>query len=263
MKSRRDLESSAYNLEQLHEEWRNLTYRIAFTEFAQHEADLLMAQIAADEANGNTQEEDAHFMQAEAKTLQVIRNAIRKRNLKKFARQTLPKAGKIAASILLIFFIGLSVAIASVHSVRIRVLELLINIEDEYTELSLQENPGLSFDIPPEWGGSYYPSEMPRDFTVSQVTSTVQDHTVILSLESDKTAQIIFSEMGEDVYTNLDTEDSVLSSRMVKGSPALVAVKGDKISVAWAMDSTYFILICRSLQENEVLAVADSVVRIK
>lgn len=263
MKSHRDLEPSSYNLEELRDEWRDLTYKIAVTEYEQHEADLLMAQIAIDEASGITQEEDAHFTQAEVKTLQVIRNSIRKGKLKRFARQTLPKVGKVAASILLIFFIGLSAAIAGVHSVRVRVLELLINIEDEYTELSLKENPGSSFDVPPEWGGNYYPSKIPKSYVITQIESMFGNAFVSYVLEDDKAIGITFLEQGEDTYANLDTEDAILSSKMVKGSPALLVVKGDTVSVAWATDNLYFVLICQGLQENDVLSIANSIVRIR
>jgi hypothetical protein len=263
MKSHHEINSSTYDLAALREEWRELTYRIAATEYAQQEADLLMEQIAIDEASGNTQEEDAHLKQAEPKTLRVIRNAIRKRKLNQFARHTLPRVGKAAAAILLVFYIGLTAAIAGVPSVRVRVLELLVNIEDEYTELSLQENPNASFDVPAEWSGSYYPSKIPEGFVISQILNMVQDSTIVLSLESDKATRITFSELGEDAYTNLDTEDAVVSSKMVNGSPALFVVKGDTISVSWAMDNLYFILICEGLQKKDVLPLANSVVRIK
>lgn len=258
------MDSSTYNLEALREEWRELIYRIAATEYAQQEADLLMEQIATDEAiENNTLEEDAHFAQVEPKTLRVFRNAIRKRKLNQFIRHTLPEVGKVAASIMLIFYIGLTVAIAGVPSVRVRVLELLVNIEDEYAELSLKEKPNSSFDVPAEWEGSYYPSQIPKGFDISQILNMVQDNTIVLSLESDKAIRITFSELGEDAYTNLDTEDAMISSKMVKGSPALFVVKGNTISISWATDNLYFILICKGLQESEVLSLANSVVKIK
>ncbi len=263
MKSHHEIDSSTYDLEALREEWRELVYRLAATEYAQQEADLLMEQIAADEVGGNTLEEDAHFTQMEPKTLRIIHKAIRKSKIERFTHQTLPKAGKMAASILLVLFMGLSVAIASVHSVRVRVLKLLINIEDDYTELSLQEDYGSSFDVPSEWGGSYYPSIIPEGFVVSQILNMVQDSTIVLSLESDKTTRITFSELGEDAFTNLDTEDALVSSKMVNGSPALFVVKGNTISITWTMDNLYFILICEGLQEKEVLSLAHSVVQIK
>jgi len=255
--------SSTYNLEALREEWREQMYRIAATEYAQQEADLLMEQIAVDEASGNTRTEDTHFEQIQPKTLRAIRNAIRIRKLNTFVRHTLPKAGKVAAAILLVFYIGLTAAIAAVPSVRVRVLELLVNIEDEYTELSLKENPNASFDVPAEWRGSYYPSKIPNGFTVSQVEGMFGNISVSYVMDDDKSNRITLFEQGEDTYANLDTEDAVLSSKMVKGSPALFVVKGKTVSVAWAKDNLYFVLICQGLQEKDVLSIADSVVRIK
>ena len=263
MKSQNKTDPSTYNLEALREEWRELMYRIAATEYVQQEADLFMEQIAVDEANGNTKKEDDHFAQMESKTLRVIRRAIRKRKLKQFAQHTLPKLGKVAASILLTLFIGLSVAIASVQTVRVRVLELLINIENEYTELSLQENPDSSFDVPPEWDGNYYPSKIPKGFVVTQIESMFENSFVSYVLEDDKSTKITFFEQGEDTYANLDTEDASISTKLVKGSPALVAIKGNRVSIAWATDNVYFVLIFQGLQVNEAMAVADSVVRIR
>jgi hypothetical protein len=90
-----------------------------------------------------------------------------------------------------------------------------------------------------------------------------QDSTIILSLENDKATRITFSELGEDAYTNLDTEDAIVSSKMVNGSPALYVDKGNTISVSWAKENLYFILICEGLLEKDVLSISNSVVRIK
>jgi hypothetical protein len=79
MKSHYEIESSTYNLEDLRKEWRELTYRIAATEYAQQEADLVMEGINTDETGRNSrEEEDAYFAQAEPKTLRVIQKAIQK-----------------------------------------------------------------------------------------------------------------------------------------------------------------------------------------
>lgn len=263
MKSHHEINSSTYDPAALREEWRELTYRIAATEYAQKEAVLLMERIAVDEAGGNTQEEDVHFKQAEQKTLRVIQKAIRQKKLNQFAWHTLPKAGKVAAAILLVFYIGLTAAIAGVPSVRVRVLELLVNIEDEYTELSLQEDPDASFVVPEKWEGSYYPSKIPEGFTISQVEGMFGNAFVSFVKDDDKSNRITFLEQGEDCYANLDTEDAVISSKMVKGSPALFVVKEKTVSIAWANDNLYFVLICQGLQEKDVLSIANSVLRIR
>jgi hypothetical protein len=50
---------------------------------------------------------------------------------------------------------------------------------------------------------------------------------------------------------------------MVKGFPALFVLKDKTVSIAWANDNLYFVLICQGLQENDVLSIANSIVRIR
>lgn len=263
MKSKHKDHASTYNLGAMREEWRELTYRIAATEYVEEEAKAKEKELDADVAAGKTKELDAHLAKVKPKALWVIQNAIRREHAGKFIKQTLPRIGHVAAALVLVFFLGLTVAIASSHVVRVKVMEFLVNIEEQYTELSLQENPERSFDIPAEWGGSYYPAEIPEGFTVAELYKSGQHFAVAMVFLEDTERCLFFGEYGEDSFTNLDTEGSVITAKMVNGSPALVAIKEGKVSVAWAQNNTYFTLTCEGLSEEQVLEIADSVTRVK
>ena len=67
----------------------------------------------------------------------------------------------IGACVVLVIGIAAPIAIANIEAIRVRVMELLINIQDEYTEISMVENEEMAFDVPAAWRGEYYPSYIP------------------------------------------------------------------------------------------------------
>lgn len=263
MKSKYKENSSTYDLEALKKEWREQMYRIAATEYAENEAEDIWNGIIADEANGETREMDAHIAKTQAQTLRVIRNALLRGKVKKVARQTLPRIGQVAAILIAVLSLSLTVAIATSHSVRIRVLEFLVKIEEQYTELSLRENPARSFDIPADWEGDYYPSEMSEGFIISNINNSVGSSSIDFVSPDDKKIGIYFSEHLENSYTNLDTEKSQLSAEIVNGVPGIVSSKPEKVSISWSRDGRYFVLICYGLTKDEALKIANSVIRVK
>jgi len=97
-----------------------------------------------------------------AKSMKLIDEELMRKKRNRFFKSTLPRLRLVVACLLLIFIIGATTAIAAIPSIRVRVLELLINIEKEYMEISLVENESLSFDVPSEWNGKYFLSYIPR-----------------------------------------------------------------------------------------------------
>lgn len=263
MKSKYKENSSTYDLEALKKEWREQMFRIAATEYAEKEAEDIWTDIIAEEASGATREMDAHLAKTQPQTLKTIRNALFRGKVKKVARQTLPRIGQAVAVMIAVLSISLSVAAATIHTVRVRVLEFLVNIEEQYTELSLREDPVRSFDIPADWEGDYYPSEMPEGFIVSNVIKGTGRCGIDFVSQDDKKISIFFSEHTESSFTNLDTENSQLSAEIVNGVAGLVSSKLEKTSISWSRDSRYFVLICYGLTKDEALKIANSVIRVK
>lgn len=99
----------------------------------------------------------------DARILRRIRNQTRIGRVRHLAHGILPRAGTVVAGLMLVFFLGLSTAVATVQSVRINMLNFITEIEDRYTKLYLQES-GAIVDVPEEWEGLYYMTYIPEGF---------------------------------------------------------------------------------------------------
>lgn len=263
MKSKYKENFSTYDLEALKKEWREQMFRIAATEYAEKEAEDIWTDIIAEEASGATREMDEHLAETQPQTLKTIRNALFRGKVKKVARQTLPRIGQAVAVMIAVLSISLSVAAATIHTVRVRVLEFLVNIEEQYTELSLHEDPARSFDLPADWEGNYYPAAMPEGFIVSSINNGIGSCSIDFVSTADKKISIFFSEHTEGSFTNLDTEASQLSAEIVNGVAGLVSTKAEKTSISWSRDGRYFVIVCHGLTKEEALEIANSVIRVK
>lgn len=217
---------------ELYEQYEELLFRIALLEMNEGEADRLEQENTLDP------EMEKFFARTQTGTLKIIERAIKKRKVQRTVKTGLPRIMQIAAAVLLVFFIGATVAIAAVREVRVRVLQLLIQIEEEYTELSLAESPEESFSVPEGWRGSYYPSYIPEGF-VMQSIDPYFDRVYFLDASGNL---LDFMELTEDSYTNIDTENAEIQHIFVNGSPAIISEKGGRIMVAWSEANRYFIL---------------------
>jgi len=229
----------------------------------QRETAALLAEIGAERARGDTAEMDAFFAKQDVKNLERIQRHFRRHRARVFFRQTLPRVGQIAAVIIAVVAVAGSVAIATSHTLRVQVMQLLVNIEEEYTELKLQENPAASFDIPAEWGGENYPSYIPDGFILGAVHSNSSYSSVSYSDTTGEGRKLYFSELGESAEANLDTEASAIKPIQIHGYHGTVAIKGTKISAYWDDGRHYFILITEGLDEPTFMRVADGVVRVR
>lgn len=73
---------------------------------------------------------------------------------------------QIAACIVLLLGIATPIAIANVDSVRTKVLQLLISVQSDHTELSLVADEAVAFEVPEGWQGSYFPSYIPEGYNI-------------------------------------------------------------------------------------------------
>ena len=71
------------------------------------------------------------------------------------AKKAMSRLVLIGACVVLVIGIAAPIAIANIEAIRVRVMELLINIQDEYTEISMVENEEMTFDVPVAWRGKY------------------------------------------------------------------------------------------------------------
>lgn len=233
---------------------------LAFQRISMKEAEALQADLDGTTASGIPPDPVLFSQEAQRRTFRRVEQALRKRQFRHFAVKALPKMATISAAMLLVAFIGLTAAIATVHSVRVRVMRLLIDIEDEYTALSLIEDENSAFSVPAQWNGSRYPSYIPKGFELARIDPWVDDCDAYY--QNEKGQALSFSEMGEKSFTNIDTEGATIDSVDINGKSALLSKKGETIFIAWSDFDRYFVLNMDGDEETAV-KIARSVKKVK
>jgi len=189
--------------------------------------DVLMANEAEKARRREYSEEEkamfrTAFIRAKEKYRQEEKQRVReKRN--RVIRAHAKRAMKAAAAILVIISLIAPFAIANVESIRVRVMKLLIEIQEDHADISIQEDEAASFDVPAEWRGEYFPSYIPEGYSMSKIYK-IYDHIEYENQEGDR---ISFIEYTEDTQIGADTEDAEISYSQINGNTAIVIHKGE------------------------------------
>ena len=247
-------------------EYRNINeraYDLLGEILLQQETDVLLAEIEKEKATGNTEDMDIFTTRYDAKNLARIHRYFRLQRTRTFFRQTLPKIGQIAAILIAVITIAGGVAIATSHTIRVQVMKLLVQIEEQYTELSLVEDPEASFEIPSEWSGEYYPSYIPENFEASTVISFPGNHFVKFINSASAAMQITFYEYGNSALANIDTENAITQPITIGNDDGFITIKDDSRYIYWDNGRVFFVLQTNGIVESETLQIAQSVRRVK
>lgn len=229
----------------------------------QAETEKLLNEISQDQANGDTAEMDAFFARQDQHNLKQIHRHFRVQSYKKFFTKTLPMAAQFVAVMIAVITLAGGVAIATSHTVRVHVMQLLYQIEDEYTTLRMVEDESASFDVPAEWQGSSYMSYVPEGYTLQQVVSLSDYYVADYADASTGKTGLRYLEFGMSFEANIDTEDAEISEVEINNYIGVLSVKGNDCSVFWCDGRKYYWLEIRNGSTEELLQIARSVVKIK
>lgn len=234
---------------ELKQELTSLKLKIALQEIRERELDRLMQEYEQDEPL------EKRLAQSEGPMLRRIDRDIRKMRARRCLRNTLPKVGKIAASLMLFFYLSLSVALAASPEMRVNLMNFFMNIEERYTSFGFEET-GEFVEVPAEWDGYYYPTYIPEGFEVYSVDS------LGVSLKRSDGAMLYFNEMGPGGSGNLDTENAKNEFISINGHTALISEKGKWTAILWSVDNRS-LLIDYTGSREEAIKIAESVRMIK
>lgn len=229
----------------------------------QAEVDAVLADITASDTQGMPAEERESLERLNARNLKAIQSYYQKAKLKRFFRKTVPRFVSRAAMVVGIIAFAGTVAIASSRTVRIRVMQLLYAVEEEYTTVTLQENEAAAFEVPADWEGSYFPTFIPDDLTL---TSVFSDEEISIADWSDATgrARLHFTEASETINANVDTEDAVVddfeSGEKVEGR---IITKDGSTTIMWrTFDRYYSVFVC-DIDQETAIKIVEGLQRLK
>lgn len=237
------------SVDELFVDLSDLKLRIALLMEQEKELDQLTQECE------NNAEVHTMAFRGEERIRKLINRRYRMNQVKRITRKTLPQAIRVVASILLFCYIGLTVAIAADSSVRIKIMEFFMNIENEYTEFGLRDT-GEHMDVPAEWQGYYYPSYIPEGFAISRFFK------YSVSYERNDGAQLDFGEFDATVSSAIDTEDAIVNFIIINGNSAMIVQKEPWTSIIWSVDNR-ILEINYSGDLEAAIQIAESVRMIK
>ena len=146
----------------LYEDLAALKIRIAFAEISEDELDEYDHELPF-------VSESDYSEAAQKRALKLIERKLNKRLSKRFIRKTLPHTIQVVAITLLLFFIGLTTAVATVRPIRLRLMDFIAQIEENYSAVGITYNDNDNSIVPKEWKGKYYPYYIPEEYEFSYV----------------------------------------------------------------------------------------------
>lgn len=234
----------------LYEDLAALKIRIAFAEISEAEFDDYDRELSSIS-------ESDYSEAAQKRALKLIERKLNKQLSKRFIRKTLPHTLQIVALSLLLFFIGLTTAVATVRPVRLRLMDFIAQIEEDYSAVSLVYSENEEANVPENWRGMYYPSYIPEEYTLVRVDDLFN----IVYYTADGGQVLEFSESADDVFKSAGISIKNCIDIDINGNAGIATVKDNQVTIVWSVEDTYFTL-CIYGDLDEAERIAESVHRL-
>lgn len=231
----------------LYEDLAALKIRIAFAEISEAELDEYDRELSS-------VSESDYSEAAQKRALKLIERKLNKQLSKRFIRKTLPHTLQIVALSLLLFFIGLTTAIATVQPIRLRIMDFIAQIEENYSAVGMTYNDNDNSIVPVEWKGAYYPFYIPDEYTLARIDELY--NIVYYTAMDDCVLQ--FSEYEDTIYTNVDIGENNAFDITINGYAGIAMTDGVGTTITWCIDDTYLYLYY-SGDFDEAQRIAESV----
>lgn len=214
----------------LYEDLAALKIRIAFAEISEDELDEYDRELSS-------VSESNYSEAAQKSALKLIERKLNKRLRRQFVSKTLPHTLQIVTISLLLFFIGLTTAIATVRPVRLRILDFITRIEETHSTISLV-NDIDNIVVPSKWKGKYYPNYIPGEFNLSFVDDLFQS----VYYETPDNKVLEFSEFSDTTYTNVNIDENNAINIIINGNSGIATTDEKGTTIVWRIDETYLFL---------------------
>lgn len=178
-------------------------------------------------------------------------------------RKMMPRLVEIAACLILIAALATPVALASSTAFRAKVMELLMELDNEKGEayFSLVEDESVEFWVPEGWKGTHYPCYIPEGFSVYDFDSFF----TFIEYRNEQNCQLFFAEYSSGASLVTGTENADVSALTINGSKGYL-VEGTAsdgithtVTLVWQSDTKWFCVTGYNVDTNEALMVASSV----
>lgn len=249
------------NQEVLQEEYEESKIKLLMARFAELEGKKLMEE--KEELS-----KDSFYLPSEKEKLKFIRRLnfhFTLFNLRKVARRLFHYRFQKIAILISVFLMLLLTSFLSVEAFRVKILNLFIQIEKEYTTIRLEEEmnqPPAHLQI--EWDSAYVPTKVPEGYRITRVSN--DQNVKLIEYENESQGFLLFQQNNRNSGINVDTEGAEEVSRLtLHGHEGLYVHKKDVMTVVWEDEAHLFLISGSSidLSKEEMIEMAQSVSLIK
>ncbi len=189
------------------------------------------------------------------------RKQSRKAKWQSFYGSIAASRGRVA-SIIIIVFLATALLTVNVDAFRIRFFNIVIELEDQFTSIYIDEGESLNpvEDLPEDWTDYYFPASLPAGYVVTTAESSISGKRIVFENENQDT--IVFNQYFDGSDHQLDTENAKTYEVDINGSSGLLIEKNGISTVHWSLEGCS-LLLRSSMDKNTLLEIANNIEKIK
>lgn len=190
---------------------------------------------------------------------EYIGDSIKKDKKNKF-KSRFSSTVKRAAIFLIILGLGAFVTTMSVEAYRIRFLNLITEVTERYTSISIEREPDESPNNNLLGESYFYPGYIPVGY--KQLDAQSYGELRAIYFENSMGDRIEFLQTELDSNLQVDTEGAITEDISINGLKGLLVSKEDVKTLLWFTDTNSFFIMGK-LDQKEIVSMAESLEFIK
>lgn len=204
------MSNNKLNYDNIRDEHLDVMIKLAFKQADALEAQNMLAADAADDECGAGINAEYVYEMFQKKLVDREAEEKRRARAARF-KKGIHKFVNITACFVLIIGIAAPIAIASVESIRVRILKMLVNVRSDHTNVRMMNYDTI--DVPNDWLGMYFPD----GYTVTEVGEL----SALVDFYNENGMFIVFEEHTEDSNVSLNSENAELRYVDINGKEGL------------------------------------------
>ena len=167
-----------------------------------------------------------------------------------------------AASIIMVLLLATAMLTVNVDAFKVRFFNIVIELEDQYTSIFIDEGESLNpvDELPEEWSDYYFPTSLPEGYTLTTADSTISRKRMVFV--NDDQNEIVFNQYTDGTDLQLDTENAATYEVDIGGKSGLMIEKNGITTIHWNIDDRSF-LLRSGIDKSILLDIACNIKKIK
>lgn len=152
--------------------------------------------------------------------------------------------------------ITFSALTVSVEAFRIKLFNMIIDINNRYSEFTFEAEDSCTNDTVGEDLNGYYPSYIPEGYKIDELEEYDFNQKIKFKTEDNK--YLYFNQKKLETAYQVDTENAKVSTIYINEEKAILSIKNEYSIIVWA-NGEYTFSINGQLEKEEIVKMARSV----